>query len=222
MAPENHPSSNASAAFTTTGTGRITLEGMPLKNISIRQQARRISYVPQAEGRALPFTVFDYLLMGRYPHLSPFSTVTAEDRAMVNALLEQINMHPFAHRQLNTLSGGERQMIFIAAALAQQADILLLDEPTAFLDYQHKAAVDALLKQLNTEQQMTIINVSHDLNNACAQSTHILAIKNGTKHYHGSPADLLHPQKLESLYDTPFEIHQLNNGTRLATAGITS
>lgn len=193
--------------------GSIEVNGQPIQNYSQRELAQQISYVPQAQGRNLPFTVFEFMLMGRYPHLSPFSSVQADDKKLVMDLLETMELDAFSDRSLNTLSGGERQMVFIAAALAQGAKILLLDEPAAFLDYRHQSQVIKRLKQLHEEMEFTIVSVNHDLNTAYMQSSHILALKNGTNHFFDVAEKALEAKRLETLYDTPFLITPHPSGT---------
>ncbi|MEN7973171.1 MAG: ABC transporter ATP-binding protein [Verrucomicrobiota bacterium] len=185
-------------------SGAIEINGEDIHKLSQRELARQLSYVPQAEGRNLPFTVFEFVLMGRYPHLSPFTSISADDKAIVFQTLEKTGLGAFADRRLNTLSGGERQMVFIAAALAQGAGILLLDEPASFLDYRHQAQVVQLLGRLHREEGITIVSVSHDINMACAQSTRIMAIKDGTMIFNGTPEEVADSETLESIYETPF------------------
>jgi iron complex transport system ATP-binding protein len=184
--------------------GTIRLMDQDTASISSRERARILSYVPQAEGKVFPFTAEEFVLMGRYPHLSPFTTVSAADRAAVNTALEQTGTEIFRHRKLGTLSGGERQMVFIAAALAQEAQILVLDEPASFLDYRHQTEVFQLLRRINRELGHSILTVSHNLNTAARSSSRILAIKNGRNVFYGPPADLLRPERLRDVFDTEF------------------
>ena len=185
-------------------TGNVRIDGNDLNALPQRSLAKQVSYVPQAEGRRLPFTVNEFVLMGRYPHLSPFSSVSAEDKVAAREALATAGAERFAHRQLDTLSGGERQMVFIAAALAQGASIMLLDEPTAFLDYRHQVEVATLLTRLHREQGITILSVSHDINAACTQSDRVVALKHGTVFFDGPPADIVKRGVLEDLYEAPF------------------
>ncbi len=196
-------------------SGSVEINGKDITLCSQRDLARQLSYVPQAEGRSLPFTVFEFVLMGRYPHLSPFTSVNADDKKLVLQTLEKSGLIPFIDRKLNTLSGGERQMVFIAAALAQGANILLLDEPTSFLDYRHQAQVMQLLNRLHLENKITIISVSHDINSACAQSTRIMALKNGKCQFFESPEKAMNSARLETLYETPFLIADHPSGRGL-------
>lgn len=190
----------------TNWSGSVEINGTDINRSSQRELARQLSYVPQAEGRALPFTVFEFVLMGRYPHLSPFTSISCADKEMVSQILDKAGLTPFSERKLDTLSGGERQMVFIAAALAQGADILLLDEPTSFLDYRHQAEVMQLLSRLHRENNITIISVSHDINAAYAQSSRIMALKGGERRFLETPEKAMNTEALEALYETPFLI----------------
>lgn len=184
------------------GTGQIVVAGRPLESYSQKELARRISYVPQADGRVPPFTVEQFVLMGRYPYLSPFSLISREDRQAVREALATTGTDAFADRLLDTLSGGERQTVYIAAALAQGAGVLLLDEPTTFLDYRHQAQVRDLLARLNHESGVTIVAVTHDLNRAVLDSDRIVALREGTVVFCGTPHETMRPDVLEAIYQT--------------------
>lgn len=184
----------------TGGTGRIEVFGRPLDGYGQKELARRLSYVPQADGRVFPFTVEQFVLMGRYPYLSPFSTVSHDDREAVRRAMEQTGTSGLAQRILDTLSGGERQKVYIAAALAQGADVLLLDEPTTFLDYRHQAEVRELLATANRQGGVTVVAVTHDVNRAVLESDRIVALREGQVVFAGSPAEIMQVDVLESIY----------------------
>lgn len=183
----------------TGGRGEIAVFGRPLAAYRQKELARRLSYVPQADGRVFPFTVEQFVLMGRYPYLSPFTSVRREDRQAVREALELTGTAPFAGRMLDTLSGGERQKVYIAAAVAQGADALLLDEPTTFLDYRHQAEIRDLLTRLNGAGK-TIVAVTHDVNRAALDSHRIVALREGEVVFCGTPGELMHPGVLRSVY----------------------
>ena len=188
----------------TGGVGQIDVFGRPLDSYRQKDLARRLSYVPQADGRVFPFTVRQFVLMGRYPYLSPFSSVGKEDRHAVGQALELTGTRQFADRMLDTLSSGERQKVYIAAALAQGADVLLLDEPTTFLDYHHQAEVRELLARANRESGVTIVAVTHDVNRAVLDSDRIVAIRAGSVVFCGGPSEIMKPDVLEAIYGTSF------------------
>lgn len=196
--------------------GHISLKGKDLRCCTRRALARDLSYVPQAEGSNTPFTCLEFALMSRYPHLSPFTTLRKNDYDLAEQCLEQTGIAALRDRPINTLSGGERQMALIAAALAQGAGAILLDEPTAFLDYHHQQRVMCLLGELNRKRGLTIITVSHDINAACRWSTHIAALRNGRLLFMKKPDEILNHAALQSIYDTRFTFARMPDGRRIA------
>lgn len=184
--------------------GAIQIDGQPFGHYDSKALARLQSYVPQAEGRSNPLTVAEFVAMGRYPHLSAFTTLKAGDYTAIDDAVRRAGLESFRHRKMNTLSGGERQMAFIAAALAQGAKILLLDEPSTFLDYRHQAEVSAILKSACRKSGITVVAVHHDINTAAACSDRIHALKDGRVIFSGTPGDALNSETLENIYDTKF------------------
>jgi iron complex transport system ATP-binding protein len=183
------------------GTGQIAVFGRPLADYGQKQLARRLSYVPQAGGHVFPFTVEQFVLMGRYPYLSPFTSISRDDRRAVREALEVTGTAKFADRLVETLSGGERQKVYIAAALAQGSDVLLLDEPTTFLDYRHQVEIRDLLARVNASGT-TIVAVTHDVNRAALDSHRIVAICRGSVVFCGTPQELMQPGVLRRIYGT--------------------
>lgn len=184
--------------------GSVDICGRDLRSYKHRELAKQISYVPQGGAEQMPFSVHEFVMMGRYPHLSPFTSCTPEDEKAVDKALELTGTREFRDRMMHTLSGGERQNVFIAAALAQGASILLLDEPVTFLDYRHQVNILATLKEINRKSGITIVAVSHDLNDAITWSDKIMAIRAGQNIFHGPPAELLDNMKLRDIYDMSF------------------
>lgn len=186
-------------------SGSVDIRGRALQEYPHRQLARNISYVPQSVAGPLPFTVHEFVMMGRYPHLSPFTSCRPEDEAVVEHTLELTGTEHFRDRMMDTLSGGERQNVLIAAALAQGARILLLDEPVTFLDYRHQVEILATLKSINRHPGITIVAVSHNLNDAIKWSDRVLALREGREAFNGNPKDILDNAVLERIYDIPFK-----------------
>jgi len=184
--------------------GRIEVCGRALEDYRQRDLARLLSYVPQADGRGLPFTAEQFVLMGRYPYLSPFASITRHDRQVVQEVLQRTRTAEFAGRMLQTLSGGERQRVYIAAALAQQSEILLLEEPTTFLDYRHQAEIRELLAAVNRRSGVTIVAVTHDVNPAVLESDQVVALREGAVVFCGPPCELMRPDVLREIYGTEF------------------
>ncbi|VGO22807.1 ABC transporter ATP-binding protein [Pontiella sulfatireligans] len=192
------------AGIYTDWRGAITIDGKSFADHGSKTLAKLQSYVPQAEGRSTPLTVEEFVTMGRYPHLSAFTSLKSEDYDAVGKAIESAGLTEFRHRKLNTLSGGERQMAFIAAALAQETKILLLDEPSTFLDYRHQANVAALLKKSCRENGITVVAVHHDINTATSSSDRLYAIKDGAIAFSGTPAETADSALLGSIYGTEF------------------
>ena len=185
------------------GGGAILIKGKPLESYNQRELAKIISYVPQTGELIPPFTVYEFVLMGRYPYLSPLSSPKKDDHEAVLEALMLTGTDEFAGRELSTLSGGERQKVFIAAALAQGSEIMLLDEPTTFLDPKHQYDILKILRKVN-EHGVTIIAVTHDINHAVLFSRRILGIKEGNMVFDGPPEGIMKKEILYKLYERPF------------------
>jgi ABC-type cobalamin/Fe3+-siderophores transport system ATPase subunit len=191
-------------AINKTSSGELTLNQQPLSQLSQKLRAQHMSYVPQTHGRQLNFSVADFIKMGRFPYQSAFSNWTLTDKQAMDRAIEITNISDFLTRQMPSLSGGEAQRVMIAAALCQQTPLLLLDEPTSFLDPHHQVEVHHLIRQLNQQHNISIIEVSHDLNHAAHHSKHILALKHGKTLWYGKSAELLQADHLQALYDQQF------------------
>jgi iron complex transport system ATP-binding protein len=188
-------------------TGRVRLDGAPLESYSQRQLARRLAYVPQAGGdQHPPYTVREFVRMGRYPYAGRFGSSSPGDNEAVDAAMRQVSVERFAERTLEHLSGGERQKVYIAAALAQGSDILLLDEPTAFLDYRHQAEVFALLRTINREMGTTVVTVTHDVNAAIMTGGLALGLREGRVVWSGPTEDLACERQLAAIFDATFRL----------------
>ncbi len=188
----------------TGGTGKISLDGRSLASFGQKELARVLGYVPQADGRGLPFGVEEFVLMGRYPYQGPFMRVKETDRRAVREALELTGTAHLAGRSLDTLSGGERQGVFIAAALAQGTRGLLLDEPTTFLDPKHVSDIHTILRRVNRERGITVVMVTHDINGAAMLSDCIAVLKSGRLVTVGPAESIMTNDVLERVYDKPF------------------
>ena len=185
-------------------SGTIEIEGRAIADYSRKELARLVSYVPQADGHVAPFNVEQFITMARYPHLSPFSPVDGYNLDVVRETMERTDTARFARRSLESLSGGERQRVFIAAAIAQGAKIILLDEPTTFLDYRHQDDVRLLLAQTARAGDLTMVSVTHDVNRAALESDRIVALCEGRVTFSGKPWEIMRPEVLQRIYGTQF------------------
>jgi len=187
-------------------TGRVLIERRPIADFSRRELARTVSYVPQPDAGPLDYSVRSFVEMGRFPHISAWAALTEADVEAVAGAMELTGVAELADRAMSSLSGGERQRASIAAALAQGGSILLLDEPTSFLDYRHQVQILDLLDRLNHDQGLTVVAVTHDLNSTVASSDEVLALKGGRVAAIGKPADLLDAEVLAGIYETDFRL----------------
>jgi iron complex transport system ATP-binding protein len=195
--------------------GTLRLFGADLRTLPQSEAARLVALVPQDTQQLFPFTVAETVLMGRFPHrrhdrLSVgFGWENQEDLAMADRAMATMDIAHLAHRSITDLSGGERQRTVIARALAQAPRVMLLDEPTAFLDLQHQIAICAVLRRLKEERGLTVVLVSHDLNVASQYCDRILMLKDGRLCRIGSPAETIRPDALRTVYgcDVIVDVH---------------
>jgi len=186
--------------------GEVCLAGIRLEEYPVGALARRVAYVPQETPAILPFTVIETVLMGRSPHTGALGFETAADWHAAREALRLTDTEQFSERSLEELSGGERQRVIIARALAQEPELVLLDEPTAFLDIKHQHAIYRLLRRLVAGRNMTVLCVSHDLNLAATYSDEAILICRGRVAATGLPVDVLRPDVLEQAYETPVQV----------------
>lgn len=173
--------------------GRVTLDGEDVRALSRRQIARRIAVVPQATETLFPFSVREIVALGRTARLGLLGTPSADDVRAVEGALAELELGPLAERRVDELSGGERQRAVLAMALAQETDVLLLDEPTVHLDPAHQRATLALVRSLAQRRGLVVAAVLHDLNLAAAMCTRMVALAEGRVARDGSPDEVLEP-----------------------------
>lgn len=195
-------------------TGRVTLQGRDLAALTPAERARLMAYVPQSNADIPPFTVYEFAMLARYAHNPAFGHThnSGDNRPapakahteVVDLALRQTDLWMLRHRALSELSGGERQKAYLAAALAQEPVLLLLDEPAAFLDPAHDEAIHALLRTLRRKRKLTLITVSHDLNRVLLADGPVLAIRNGLAQWFDRPGQLTETCALNELFATCF------------------
>lgn len=190
--------------------GEILLDGQPVTNLRIAEYARRVATLRQAPGFDLRLTVQDLVAFGRFPYSR--GTLTAADRRAVDAAIDFLSLAPLREAYLDELSGGQRQMAFLAMTIAQQTDVLLLDEPLNNLDMKHAVQIMRALRRLCDEQRRTVILVIHDINFAANYSDHIVALKDGTLHGSGPSAQVVTEPRLRALYELDFEVLRNERG----------
>jgi iron complex transport system ATP-binding protein len=182
--------------------GTILLGGVPFESWQPRLRAREIAYMPQSTAAAFPFPVMDMVLSGRTPHALRFRLESARDREIAMESLDAVGAAHLAARSFLGLSGGERQMVILARALAQQPHILLLDEPSSSLDLKHRATLIRTLVRLSEAKNLGVIMVTHDLQLAGAFHQ-IIALRSGEVAAAGAPEQVLREQLLRDVYGDP-------------------
>ncbi|MCP9488710.1 MAG: ABC transporter ATP-binding protein [Solirubrobacteraceae bacterium MAG38_C4-C5] len=186
--------------------GAVLLDGQEIARLPTKAVARRLGLLPQAPVAPEGLTVEDLVARGRYPHQSFLRQWSREDQAQVEWALAVTSSTPLRARPLDELSGGQRQRAWIAMALAQDTGVLLLDEPTTYLDLAHQVEVLDLLDELNEQQGRTIVIVLHDLNQACRYAHHVVALHDGQIHAQGTPEEVVDAAMVHAVFHTHAEV----------------
>lgn len=181
-------------------SGAVYLDGEAITRLPTKEVARRLGVLPQGPVAPEGLTVRDLAIQGRYPHQRWLQQWSEEDQRLVDQALTVTGMHAFADRPLETLSGGQRQKAWIAMALAQNTPLLLLDEPTTYLDLAHQIEVLDLLADLNRAQGRTIVMVLHDLNQACRYAHYLVAMHAGRIVAAGAPEDVMTEEIVQQVF----------------------
>ncbi len=180
--------------------GNLKILNRPIESYTRKELARTIAFVPQTTSVDFPFTVMEVVLMGRSPHLGMLGLEKEEDLEAANQALVFTGVNHLANRKVDQLSGGEQQRVFIARAICQEPQIMLLDEPTTSLDLAHQSRVMDLMEKLKKEKGVTIVMVSHDVNLAAMYGDRLILLKEGQIISAGLPAEVLTYRTLEEAY----------------------
>jgi iron complex transport system ATP-binding protein len=186
--------------------GEIKLQNKPLHEYTRRQMAKMIGSVPQNFSTAFSYSVNDIVLMGRYPHLSAFYSESTNDYHVVERSMQSTDVWHLRQRQFGELSGGEKQRVVLASALAQEPQILLLDEPTSSLDIKYQYQFYSILQDLRQRRGLTIVVVTHDINLAARYCGRLILLKNGKVVGDGAPEKVITKRIMESVYEVEVEI----------------
>ncbi len=188
--------------------GAVRFQGQDLYRIPPRSRARRLAFVPQDSRISFSFTAAEVVMMGRYPYWGRFSSGGRQDREIVRRALELTDTLPLENRDIGELSAGERQRVIIARALAQEPELLFLDEATAHLDLGHQTGIFDLLRRLNREKKLTIISVSHHLNVAAEYCHQLFLLAAGTLTAAGTPEEVLREEIIARVYRTRVKVEK--------------
>ncbi len=195
-------------------SGALTVRGRDIRDFRRQELARVVGFVPQSLDVPVAFTVGEFVAMGRTPYVSGWSRLSKDDEAAVRKAMAMADLQDLESRLVDELSAGEKQRAVVAMALAQEPQILLLDEPTAHLDVQHAWSLMTLIAKLNAEHGVTVVLSSHDLNLAAEFCSHLLLMDEGRVVSHGRPTEVLDAERLSGVYKHPLEILTTQDGRR--------
>jgi len=186
--------------------GSLFIDGRDLATLKSGERARLVCYVPQEHDTTFNYAVSDFVLMGRASYISPFALPSREDAKAAAEALDFVGLAHYAGRAISELSSGERRLVLIARALAQQSDILLMDEPTTFLDPKHETEVFQFVRKLAVEKMKTILITLHSLEMAVQHSDQMVFMKRGEVIAHGKSAEIFEDSLLERVYDMKMKV----------------
>jgi len=191
-------------------SGEVILDEQMIGSMKSLDVAKKLAMLPQMQDHQLDLTVGELIEFGRYPHRGAYGKLTKEDGEIVQWAMEVTRLTGFKNRTLQSLSGGERQRAWIALAVAQRPMILLLDEPTTFLDISHQLEVMELVEELNTKFGMTVVMVLHDINQAARYSDRLVVLKDGKVQYDDIPQCVLCREMFQSIFEIDADIYKDN------------
>jgi iron complex transport system ATP-binding protein len=196
-------------------SGSVRFKESPVAKINKKLFAQSVSWIPQDHPMVFPFKVSEIVLMGRHPYLSPLSFESEEDFEITRRAMETTMTSQFADRYFNEISGGEKQRVMIASALAQRPEMMLLDEPTAALDLKYQIQILNILKNLNTAHNMTLIMAMHDLNLAASFCNRLILLDEGQIVRDGTPEQVLEKDILERVYGIEIDLDAKDGNIRV-------
>jgi iron complex transport system ATP-binding protein len=197
-------------------TGTITVDGRDVGRMRPRDRARLLAMVVQTPLVPIGATVVEYVALGRTPHVPLFGVESERDHDAIDAALRRLELMPFAHRPIETLSGGERQRVLLARALAQDAPVLLLDEPTTALDLGHQQQVLELVDELRRERELVVVTSLHDLSLAAQFAHRVAVLDRGSIVAEGTPGDVLTTELLSKVFDAHVRVIRDEYGFTIA------
>jgi iron complex transport system ATP-binding protein len=188
--------------------GRVLLDGQDVQRLGRRQIARRVAMVPQELEMPFGFTAYEMVMLGRTPHVRPLAGASAHDRQVVTEQMRLTGTADLAGRPFNELSGGERQRVVVAMALAQQPQVLLLDEPVVHLDISHQLEILELIKSLNRTRDLTVLATMHDLNLAALYFDRLMLLERGQVVADGTPERVLVEERIRQVFGATVQVQE--------------
>lgn len=192
--------------------GDIFINNKNIKEIKEKNIAKEIAFLPQGPVCPSGLTVRELVAYGRFPHQKIIGGLNNHDKEVIDWVIEETGLGEFANREVESLSGGQRQRAWIAMILAQETDIIMLDEPTTYLDMSYQLEVLEVLQKLNKEKNITVVIVLHELNNACRFADNIIGLKNGKIICEGKPIDVINRETLKKIYGIDARLKLSENG----------
>ena len=192
--------------------GKILFEARPLADLSVRERARKIAFVPQSVHFQFPLSVREIVEMGRHPYLGRFEPLGSKDKSVCERALKLCDAWEFRERSYEQLSGGERQRVLVASALAQTPEVLLLDEPTLSLDLAHQILVFEIIKKLHREEGVSVVVATHEMNLAGQYLKRLVLMRQGKVIAEGTPRRVLTPGRIKAVHGVEVEAVRRRGG----------
>jgi iron complex transport system ATP-binding protein len=196
-------------------TGVVRLDGRDVQSLESKELARKLGMLAQENASPASLTVEDLAVHGRYPHRGVFESHTEEDEAAVERALSLAGVEQLRDRELGQLSGGQKQLAWLAMVLAQETDVLLLDEPTTFLDLHHQLEVMGVVETLRADREVTVVLVLHDIDQAARYAEYMLALDDGDIYAHGPPAEIVTEDLLREVFGVSATVEPGGRGPRI-------
>lgn len=196
-------------------SGTVRLDGREIQTHDSKELARKLGLLSQESVSPDTLTVEDLIVHGRYPHRGFFESMTEEDVSAVDRAIRLAGVEHLRDRELGSLSGGQKQLAWIAMVLAQDTDVLLLDEPTTFLDLHHQLEVMDIVETLKATGEVTVVLVLHDINQAAQYADHVLALKDGSVYARGTPSEIITKELLADVFGIEATVEETARGPRI-------
>lgn len=193
-------------------SGDIFINNKSIKKIKEKNIAKEVAFLPQGPICPSGLTVKELVAYGRFPHQKAIGGLTSHDKNVIDWAIEETGLSEFANREVENLSGGQRQRAWIAMTLAQETEIIMLDEPTTYLDMSYQLEVLEVLEKLNKEKDITVVIVLHELNNACRFAHNIIGLKEGKIICQGRPIEVINKETLKEIYGIDANLKESENG----------